>query len=71
MLAEKEAWKINEKQTRWDWVTINPTWVIGPGISPDATSESFKLVKQFGDGSMKAGAPRLGFGAVDVRDPDM
>ena len=67
-LAEKEAWKINEKQTRWDLVTINPSLVIGPGINPNATSESFKLVKQFGDGSTKAGAPRLGLGVVDVRD---
>ena len=24
-LAEKEAWKINEKQNRWDLVTVNPT----------------------------------------------
>ncbi|CAB1079978.1 Dihydroflavonol-4-reductase (EC [Olavius algarvensis Delta 1 endosymbiont] len=68
MLAEKEAWKINEKQDRWDLVTINPTLVIGPGINPHATSESFKVVKQFGDGSMKSGAPRVGFGVVDVRD---
>lgn len=67
-LAEKEAWKINEKQTRWDLITVNPTLVIGPGINPYATSESFKLVKQFGDGSMKSGAPRLGLGVVDVRD---
>jgi len=58
-LAEKEAWKINKKQTRWDLVTINPSLVVGPGINPHATSESFKLVKQFGDGSMKAGAPLL------------
>ena len=67
-LAEKEAWKINAKQSRWDLVTINPSLVIGPGINPHATSESFKIVKQFGDGSMKAGAPRYGFGVVDVRD---
>ena len=67
-MAEKEAWKINQRQTRWDLVTINPTLVIGLGINPHATSESFKLVKQFGDGSMKSGAPRMGFGAVDVRD---
>ena len=67
-VAEKEAWKINEKQSLWDLVTINPSLVIGPGINPHATSESFKLVKQFGDGSMKSGAPRMGFGAVDVRD---
>ena len=68
MLAEKEAWKINEKQDRWDLVTVNPTLVIGPGINPHATSESFKLVKQFGDGTMKAGSARVGFGVVDVRD---
>ena len=67
-VAEKEAWKINEKQNRWDLVTVNPTLVIGPGINPNATSESFKLVKQFGDGSTKAGAPHLGLGVVDVRD---
>ena len=67
-LAEKEAWKLNEKQTRWDLVTINPSLVIGPGITPYATSESFKIVKQFGDGSAKAGAPRIGCGVVDVRD---
>ena len=67
-VAEKEAWKINRKQTRWDLVVINPSFVVGPGINPHATSESFKLVKQFGDGSMKSGAPRIGFGVVDVRD---
>ena len=67
-LAEKEAWKLNEKQTRWDLVTINPSLVIGPGINPYTTSESFKIIKQFGDGSAKAGAPFIGFGVVDVRD---
>ena len=67
-VAEQEAWKINKKQSRWDLVVINPSLVIGPGINPYGTSESFNLVKQFGDGSMKSGAPRLGFGVVDVRD---
>ncbi len=67
-LAEKEAWKIHDAQSQWDLVTVNPTLVIGPGINPFATSESFKLIKQFGDGTMKSGAPRWGFGVVDVRD---
>ncbi len=67
-VAEREAWKINEQQARWDLVTINPSLVIGPGINPFATSESFKIVKQFGDGSMKTGAPRYGIGVVDVCD---
>jgi len=67
-VAEREAWKINAEQTRWDLVTINPSFVIGPGINPHATSESFKLVTQFGDGALKTGVPRMGLGAVDVRD---
>ncbi|QSP94319.1 NAD-dependent epimerase/dehydratase family protein [Marinobacter salinisoli] len=67
-LAEKEAWKIAEGQKRWDLVTINPALVIGPGINPRATSESFNIVKQMGNGSSKPGAPRMGLGVVDVRD---
>lgn len=67
-VAEREAWSIHEKQDQWDLVVINPSLVIGPGINPNATSESFNIIKQFGDGSMKAGAPRVGFGIVDVRD---
>ena len=67
-VAEKEAWKIVEQQSRWDLVVVNPSLVIGPGINPHATSESFALVKQFADGSLKSGAPRYGFGCVDVRD---
>jgi len=67
-VAEKEAWKINEHQNRWDLVVINPSLVIGPGISPLSTSESFNLVKQIGDGSMKMGAADFYIGVVDVRD---
>ncbi len=67
-LAEREAWEINQKQDRWDLVTINPTLVMGPGINPHGTSESFNMMKQYGDGTLKAGVPRWGFGIVDVRD---
>ena len=67
-LAEKEAWDVLGKQDRWDLVVVNPSLVIGPGINPNSTSESFKLIKQFGDGTMKTGAPDWGIGVVDVRD---
>ncbi|MEL6778499.1 MAG: NAD-dependent epimerase/dehydratase family protein [Cyanobacteria bacterium J06597_16] len=67
-LAEREAWKIAEAQNRWQLVTINPALVVGPGISPFATSASFDLIKQFGDGTMKSGMVDLSIGAVDVRD---
>ena len=67
-VAEKEAWKINEQQSRWDLVVINPSLVLGPGINPKATSESFNIIRQLGDGSMKSGAAEFYIGAVDVRD---
>ncbi len=67
-LAEKEAWKLHNNQSQWDLVTINSPLVIGPGINPYGTSESFNVIKQYGDGSMKLGMPRMGVGIVDVRD---
>lgn len=67
-VAERAAWEINQKQSRWDLVVINPSLVIGPGINPQSTSESFNLVRQLGDGNMKMGAPEFYIGVVDVRD---
>ncbi len=67
-VAEKEAWKIVGAQARWRLVVINPSLVLGPGISPHGTSASFDLVRQFGDGTYKMGVPDMHLGAVDVRD---
>lgn len=67
-LAEREAWEIAKKQERWDLVVMNPCLVMGPGVSADATSESFDIIRQFGDGRLASGVPRLGMGIVDVRD---
>lgn len=67
-LAEQEAWKIAKEQNRWHLVVINPAFVIGPGINPYGTSESFDIMKQIGKGDFKMGAPAFNIGAVDVRD---
>ncbi len=67
-VAEREAWEICSRQDRWDLVTVNPSLVMGPGINPNGTSESFNIIKRFGDGTLKAGVPRMGLGVVDVRD---
>jgi len=67
-LAEQEAWRIAENQDRWDLVTINPSFVLGPAINPFTQSESFKIIKQFGDGNGKIGVPNMPISAVDVRD---
>jgi nucleoside-diphosphate-sugar epimerase len=68
VLAEKKAWEMCEGQKRWDLVTVNPSFVLGPGVNPNATSESFNVVKQIGDGTMKMGAANFNIGCVDVRD---
>ncbi len=68
-LAEKKAWEIEAKQGRWQLVTINPSFVMGPALNAGAnTSESLSILKQLGNGTMKMGAPKLGIGVVDVRD---
>ena len=67
-LAEQAAWKIAEAQSQWDLLTVNPSLVIGPAIDPNTDSESFNIVSQAVDGTMKFGAADVSFGVVDVRD---
>jgi dihydroflavonol-4-reductase len=67
-LAEKKAWEIAEAHERWDLVTINPSFILGPGINPNLTGESYSTIIQFGDGTMAAGVPDFRIGVVDVRD---
>jgi len=67
-IAEQAAWKISKDQDRWELVTVNPSLVIGSGINPDGTSESFSIVKKLGDGSLKSGVPHWEISLVDVRD---
>lgn len=68
-LAEKKAWEITKTQSQWDLVTINMSMVMGPPLNPhNTTSESFHILKQMGDGTLKSGAPKVGMGVVDVRD---
>jgi nucleoside-diphosphate-sugar epimerase len=66
--AEREAWKIQKAQTRWDLVTINPALVLGPSLARSSASTSISTMKQLGNGTMRAGAPKLVMGVVDVRD---
>jgi dihydroflavonol-4-reductase len=68
VLAEREAWRIAEGQDRWRLVVVNPSLVIGPSVNAEPTSESFEIVRQLGDGTLRFGAPRVGLGAVDVRE---
>jgi nucleoside-diphosphate-sugar epimerase len=67
-VAEKAAWEISRAQNRWDLVVINPSFVLGPGIKPDTTSDSAHFFQQLGNGKMKMGIPDFHIGVVDVRD---
>ncbi|HBH24114.1 MAG TPA: diaminohydroxyphosphoribosylaminopyrimidine deaminase [Cytophagales bacterium] len=67
-LAEQEAWKMQEKQSQWDLVVINPGFVMGPSLSKRIDSASVSFIKALVDGTYKSGAPELHFGFVDVRD---
>ncbi len=67
-VAEREAWKLAEAQSQWDLVVLNPSFVLGPAAHGVPSSESFSIMRQVGDGTLKFGAPRLGIGMIDVRD---
>ena len=67
-VAEKEAWKIAEKQDRWKLVVINPSFVVGPSLTEASNSESLNFMNDLLSGKFKMGAPDLWFGFVDVRD---
>ena len=66
-MAEKKAWEIHDAQDHWHLVVMNPPAIYGPGVRVHSGAESFKIVTQFGDGTVASGAPRFGLGIVDVR----
>lgn len=67
-MAELAAWQMAGSQRQWTLVTINPSLVMGPGLQTHRGSESFKILKNFGDGTLASGTPNACFGVVDVRE---
>lgn len=66
-LAERAAWDfIAREGGALELSTVNPVGVFGPVLGPDYSS-SIMLVQKLMDGALP-GAPKLNFGAVDVRD---
>ncbi|KAH6629688.1 cinnamoyl-CoA reductase [Boeremia exigua] len=68
VVAEREAWKICDVQTRWDLVVINPGLVVGPSLSPDSTSGSLYMLEAMYRGENKMGTPELHYPVADVLD---
>ncbi|CAG9948289.1 unnamed protein product [Clonostachys rosea f. rosea IK726] len=67
-MAEREAWKMAEAQSRWKLVTILPGVVIGPNLTPDSSSGSLNALGMLMNGTLMMGTPDLPFPPVDVRD---
>ncbi len=68
VLAERLAWEIARSQNRWDLVVVNPGLVLGPALSFHTTSESVRIIRDFGTGFYRLGVPKGELGIVDVRD---
>jgi len=67
-VAEKLAWSMAEKQSRWDLVVINPGFIMGPSLTQRIDSTSVEIMIQMATGKFKAGAPAGDMSFVDVRD---
>lgn len=67
-VAEREAWQWVQKQQRWDLVCVNPALIMGPALTTNSISASISTLQQFGNGTLKMGAPQMWNGLVDVRD---
>lgn len=68
VLAEQEAWEVTNKQTKWDLISINPGFILGPATNPHASFESKSILCQFGDGTYQSGVPKINMGIVDIRN---
>lgn len=67
-LAETLAWEMAGKQNRWDLLTINPGFIMGPSLSKRTDSTSIDIMIQLATGKFKTGVPSGEMGFVDVRD---
>nr|RBR02306.1 hypothetical protein FVER53263_10141 [Fusarium verticillioides] len=65
VVAEKEAWKIQKAQSRWDMVAICPGLVLGPSLTAGSDSGSLFLLDELFSGQLWFGVPDLSFCTVD------
>jgi dihydroflavonol-4-reductase len=66
-LAERAAWDFTAREgDKLELSVVNPVGIFGPTFGPDF-STSILIVKRLLNGTLPI-CPRIGFGAVDVRD---
>lgn len=68
VMAEKEAWGICGRQSRWTMVAINPGLILGPALTGASDSGSLFLLDEMLKGAFFYGAADFSFTTVDVRD---
>jgi nucleoside-diphosphate-sugar epimerase len=55
-LAEREAWRIAGQQSRWDFVVLNPGFMLGPALNSNSAGVSHTIMRNFGDGGLNTHA---------------
>jgi nucleoside-diphosphate-sugar epimerase len=66
--AEKEAWRIFKAQSRWSFVVMNPSLVLGPSLTTASESGSLFLLDEMMRGRLFFGLPDWSMATVDVRE---
>ncbi|KAH6689734.1 dihydroflavonol-4-reductase [Plectosphaerella plurivora] len=67
-VAEREAWKMHDLQSRWSLVVINPGLIVGPSLTPDSISGSLHMLEAMYRGDNRMGVPDLSYPIADVRE---
>ena len=68
-MAELAAWTMAGSQTQYKLITINPGFVMGPGVKYHADSASYQTFLRLTESTARsAGVPNIGTTVVDVRD---
>ncbi|PYH43908.1 NAD(P)-binding protein [Aspergillus saccharolyticus JOP 1030-1] len=68
VVAEREAWRLHDAQSRWELVVLNPGLTLGPPLTGASTSGSLFMIENIFSGANKMGCPELYYPIVDVRD---
>ncbi|KAH7363189.1 dihydroflavonol-4-reductase [Plectosphaerella cucumerina] len=67
-VAEREAWKMHDLQSRWSLVVINPGLIVGPSLTPESISGSLHMLEAMYRGDNRMGVPDLSYPVADVRE---
>lgn len=67
-VAEREAWKMHDLQTRWSLVVINPGLILGPPLTSESASGSLYMLEAMYRGENRMGVADLSYPLADVRD---